>query len=63
MELQNRRLTHTLRFAPVRLDDEPAAHLAPVRQGSISQRSLVIKGRARTTYIAQPFRLKCQPAY
>ena len=30
MELQNRRLTHTLRFALVRLDDEPAAHLAPV---------------------------------
>jgi len=24
------RLTHTLRFAPARLDDEPAAHLAPV---------------------------------
>jgi|LGVF01.1.fsa_nt_gb hypothetical protein len=32
MELRNRCLTHTLRFAPVRLDDEPVAHLAPVRQ-------------------------------
>jgi hypothetical protein len=28
MELQNRRLTRTLRFATVRLDGEPAAHLA-----------------------------------